>query len=214
MILGTAAYMSPEQARGKGVDKRTDIWACGVVLYEIVTGKQLFEGEDLTEILAKVVRDRPDLSGVPANVRRLLERCLEKDPKKRLRDIGDAMAAGGGSSGASFRLASFKKGAMALARDLRGARAIALIAVAVFQLRQPLPADPVSMEFQIPPPENTAVWAAVWLCHRMGVCWPLQRFPLPRDLIRCGCDLSAHCKPDRFAWRAEKVWAYALRACA
>jgi len=90
MILGTAAYMSPEQARGKQVDKRTDIWAYGVVMYETVTGKMLFHGEDLTETLAKVVRDQPDLSGVPANMRRLLERCLEKDPKKRLRDIGDA----------------------------------------------------------------------------------------------------------------------------
>ena len=89
MILGTAAYMSPEQARGKVVDKRTDIWAFGVVLYEIITGKRLFEGEDLTETLASVVKERPDLSGVPVNVRRLLERCLEKDPKKRLRDIGD-----------------------------------------------------------------------------------------------------------------------------
>ncbi|HLJ47056.1 MAG TPA: serine/threonine-protein kinase [Bryobacteraceae bacterium] len=89
MILGTAAYMSPEQARGKPVDKRTDIWAFGVVLYETVTGKRPFDGEDLTEILSSVVKDKPDLSRVPANVRRLLERCLEKDPKKRLRDIGD-----------------------------------------------------------------------------------------------------------------------------
>ncbi|MGP8243709.1 MAG: protein kinase domain-containing protein [Bryobacteraceae bacterium] len=89
MILGTAAYMSPEQARGKPVDKRADIWAFGVVLYEMLTGKRLFEGEDLTETLASVVKDKPDLSGVPAPVRRLLERCLEKDPKKRLRDIGD-----------------------------------------------------------------------------------------------------------------------------
>jgi serine/threonine-protein kinase len=89
MILGTAAYMAPEQARGKPVDKRADIWAFGVVLYEMLTGKRLFEGEDLTEILASVVKDRPDLSGVPAEARRLLERCLEKDPKKRLRDIGD-----------------------------------------------------------------------------------------------------------------------------
>ncbi|MGO9255123.1 MAG: serine/threonine-protein kinase [Bryobacteraceae bacterium] len=89
MILGTAGYMSPEQARGKPLDKRTDIWAFGVVLYEIVTGKRLFEGEDLTETLASVVKDRPDLTTVPAKVRPLLERCLEKDPKKRLRDIGD-----------------------------------------------------------------------------------------------------------------------------
>jgi serine/threonine protein kinase len=71
------------------VDKRTDIWAFGVVLYEIVTGKRLFEGEDLTETMASVVKDRPDLSGVPVKLRRLLERCLEKDPKKRLRDIAD-----------------------------------------------------------------------------------------------------------------------------
>ncbi len=89
MILGTAGYMSPEQARGKPLDKRTDNWAFGVVLYEIVTGKRLFEGEDLTETLASVVKDRPDLTTVPAKVRPLLERCLEKDPKKRLRDIGD-----------------------------------------------------------------------------------------------------------------------------
>jgi eukaryotic-like serine/threonine-protein kinase len=87
MILGTAAYMSPEQARGKNVDKRADIWAFGVVLYELLTGKRLFEGEDLTETLAAVVKEKPDLSDVPPQVRRLLERCLEKDPKKRLRDI-------------------------------------------------------------------------------------------------------------------------------
>jgi len=89
VILGTAGYMSPEQARGKSVDKRTDIWAFGVVLYEMITGKRLFEGEDLTETLASIVKDKPDLTSVPVRVRGLLERCLEKDPKRRLRDIGD-----------------------------------------------------------------------------------------------------------------------------
>jgi serine/threonine protein kinase/Tol biopolymer transport system component len=89
IILGTAAYMSPEQARGRVVDKRADIWAFGVVLYEMVTGKRLFQGEDLTEILASVVKERPDLSQVPGQLRPLIERCLERDPKKRLRDIGD-----------------------------------------------------------------------------------------------------------------------------
>ena len=79
MILGTAAYMSPEQARGKPVDKRADIWAFGVVLHEMLTGKRLFEGEDLTETLASVVKEKPDLSGVAAPVRRLIERCLEKN---------------------------------------------------------------------------------------------------------------------------------------
>jgi serine/threonine protein kinase len=91
MILGTAAYMSPEQARGKGVDKRADIWAFGVVLYEMLTGGALFAGETVTDVLASVIRQDPDLSRVPASVRPLLRRCLEKDPRRRLRDIGDAM---------------------------------------------------------------------------------------------------------------------------
>jgi eukaryotic-like serine/threonine-protein kinase len=87
MIVGTAAYMAPEQARGQIVDKRADIWAFGVVLYEMLTGKRLFQGEDLTDTIAAVVRDKPDLSDAPPQVRRVLEKCLEKDPKKRLRDI-------------------------------------------------------------------------------------------------------------------------------
>src|SRR5262249_45945559 len=89
MILGTAAYMSPEQARGKPVDKRVDIWAFGVVLYELLTGDRLFKGEDVTETLASVVKEQRVLTKVPRRVRSLLEKCLKKDPKKRLRDIGD-----------------------------------------------------------------------------------------------------------------------------
>ena len=87
VILGTAAYMSPEQARGKEVDKRADIWAFGVVLYEMVTGRRLFQGEDLTDTLASVVKVDPDLSAAPPQLHRLLKKCLEKDPRKRLRDI-------------------------------------------------------------------------------------------------------------------------------
>src|SRR6185369_5976227 len=89
MILGTAAYMSPEQARGKVVDKRADIWAFGVVLYEMVTARKLFEGEDITETLALVLKGEPKWEGIPVKVQRLLKSCLEKDPKHRLRDIGD-----------------------------------------------------------------------------------------------------------------------------
>jgi len=89
VILGTAAYMSPEQARGKNVDRRADIWAFGVVLYELLTGKQLFQGEDLTDTLASVVKVQPDLSAAPEPARRVLQACLEKDPKKRLQAIGD-----------------------------------------------------------------------------------------------------------------------------
>ena len=90
VILGTAAYMSPEQARGRTVDKRADIWAFGVVLYEMLTGRRAFEGEDVSSILASVIQSGPRWDGVPASVRRLLESCLDKDPRKRLRDIGDA----------------------------------------------------------------------------------------------------------------------------
>ena len=89
LVLGTAAYMSPEQARGNPVDKRTDIWAFGAVLYEMLTGRQAFTGETITDVLAAVVKTEPDWDGVPVTVQRLLRSCLEKDPKQRLRDIGD-----------------------------------------------------------------------------------------------------------------------------
>src|SRR5262245_48358830 len=89
-IMGTAAYMAPEQARGKPVDKRADIWAFGVVLYEMLTGRRLFEGETISDTLAGVLTKEPDWDRAPAKVRRLLRRCLEKDPKRRLHDIGDA----------------------------------------------------------------------------------------------------------------------------
>ena len=96
MILGTAAYMAPEQARGKSVDKRADIWSFGVVLYELLTGERLFTGEDSAEILAAVIHKQPDLAKAPREARRLLEECLQKDPKQRLRDIGDAKRLLGG----------------------------------------------------------------------------------------------------------------------
>ena len=94
MILGTAAYMSPEQARGKPLDKRTDIWAFGVVLYETLAGRRAFTGDDVTEVLAAVIRDAPDMKALPADtpepIRRLLRRCLEKDRRERLPDISAA----------------------------------------------------------------------------------------------------------------------------
>ncbi|MBN2318797.1 MAG: serine/threonine-protein kinase [Acidobacteria bacterium] len=92
VILGTAAYMSPEQAKGKSVDKRADIWAFGCILYECLTGKKAFEGETVAEMLAAVIKEEPDIDAAPAETRLLLRQCLAKDRKKRLRDIGDAMA--------------------------------------------------------------------------------------------------------------------------
>ena len=94
VILGTAAYMSPEQAKGRPVDKRADIWAFGCVLFEMLTGKRAFAGQDIADTLAAVLRAEPAWTalpaGTPAAVRRLLGRCLEKDPRRRLRDIGEA----------------------------------------------------------------------------------------------------------------------------
>ena len=94
VILGTAAYMAPEQARGNPIDRRADIWAFGCVLYEMLTGRQAFGGETVTDIFVAVVDREPDWTRLPAatpsGIRRLLQHCLTKDPKRRLRDIGDA----------------------------------------------------------------------------------------------------------------------------
>jgi serine/threonine-protein kinase len=94
MLLGTAAYMSPEQARGKMVDKRADIWSFGVVLWEALAGRRLFQGETVTDLLAAVLREEVDWkalpAGLPPDLLLLLRRCLERDPRRRLRDIGEA----------------------------------------------------------------------------------------------------------------------------
>jgi eukaryotic-like serine/threonine-protein kinase len=94
VILGTAAYMSPEQAKGKSVDKRADIWAFGCVLYEMLSGKRAFDGDDVSDMLATVLKSDPNWNNLPSDlpqaIRRLLRRCLTKDLKGR---IGDASIA-------------------------------------------------------------------------------------------------------------------------
>jgi eukaryotic-like serine/threonine-protein kinase len=149
VIMGTAGYMAPEQARGKAVDKRADIWAFGVVLYEMVTGKRLFQGEDLTETLAIVVKEQPDFERLPANVRKLARNCLEKDPKRRLRDIGDA-----------WRLLEDTSGAPSLAstRTLRWIIVAVLLisagaALAFVHFRGSLVPPPL-VRFMVAPPEG------------------------------------------------------------
>jgi Tol biopolymer transport system component len=100
-ILGTAAYMAPEQAKGKAADKRSDIWSFGVILYEMLTGKRLFQGESTVEILGGVLNKDPDISAAPPRVHKLLRWCLEKDRKQRLASISDARRMlSGDSSGA------------------------------------------------------------------------------------------------------------------
>ncbi|HEX7794525.1 MAG TPA: protein kinase [Vicinamibacterales bacterium] len=97
MILGTAAYMAPEQARGKGVDKRADIWAFGCVLFEMLTGRRAFDAEDVSLTLAEIMKSEPDWRALPASVspalRTFLRRCLVKDPRHRIRDVGDVRLA-------------------------------------------------------------------------------------------------------------------------
>ena len=100
-ILGTAAYMSPEQAKGKPVDKRADVWAFGVVLFEMLTGRRPFAGDDVSEVLASVLAREPQLAAipdaVPLTVRHVLKACLQKDPKKRIHDMGDVRLAMSGA---------------------------------------------------------------------------------------------------------------------
>src|SRR5262249_50157860 len=153
VILGTAAYMAPEQTRGKIVDRRADIWSFGVLLYELLTGKQLFRGEDLTETLASIIKDQPDLRAVPERVRKLLEACLQKDPKKRLQSIGDVQ----------YLLDNEPRTAVRPPTQLTMVFAaiavvllVALATVSFFHLRERPPEQAV-VRFQISPPEKDAV---------------------------------------------------------
>jgi serine/threonine protein kinase/dipeptidyl aminopeptidase/acylaminoacyl peptidase len=151
VLLGTAAYMSPEQARGEAVDKRGDVWAFGVVLWEMLTGKRLFDGKTTSDVLAAVIRDEPDLSRVPAKVRPLLKRCLEKDPQRRLRDIGDAMGIIESTSEAI-------KAPSRLVRTLAPVAALFLVTsiALAFLLFHGRPANLRVISTSINPPENTA----------------------------------------------------------
>ena len=160
VILGTAAYMSPEQARGKMVDKRTDIWAFGCVLYEMLTGRRAFEGETVTDVLSAIVRAEPDWmrlpAATPAPVRRLLERCLQKDPTKRLRDIGDAHHLL--SAGDTIVLGTSSSAAAPWwRRALRVGIAAVVAATAAGALAWRLKPDPAQavVQFSVYPPEDT-----------------------------------------------------------
>jgi len=127
VILGTAGYMSPEQAKGRAADKRSDIWAFGCVLYEMLTGRQAFQGETISDTLAAVLKEEPDLTRVPARTRRMLHACLQKDPKQRLQAIGDWQLALGDAVEATSQARS----------SVAWALAAAFAIVAVFALWAP-----------------------------------------------------------------------------
>jgi serine/threonine-protein kinase len=178
MILGTAAYMSPEQARGKAVDKRTDVWAFGAVLYEMLTGRRAFEGDDVAELIASVMKSTPDWSVLPSDtppqVVTLLQRCLEKDKTKRIGDI-------------------------AVARFLLSGDA----AMAVPLLSAAATVAPAPRRRQLAPWIAAALVAGVfigWLLPRRGVVEPithLQMDVLPADELTPG--QNARFRPTRTA---------------
>ena len=172
LLIGTAAYMSPEQARGKAVDRRADIWAFGVVLYEMLSGDRAFKGEDISDTLAAVLRQEIMLSALPATtplrLKRLIERCLERDPKQRLRDIGEArieiarIEAGGAdmmetSAAASAAAVAAPRWKRALPWALAGVTTVALVAALLLRAPGRAPSNESRpMRFTIPAPEKSS----------------------------------------------------------
>ena len=161
MILGTAAYMSPEQAKGRVVDKRSDVWAFGCVLYEMLTAKRAFEGEDVTDTIAAVVRGEPNWSGLPPDlppqIRLLLKRCLEKDRRARISDIGVARflmneTIAPGPSAPAQAGAPRSRRPLIAAASLGLVGGAAVLALAVWMLQAP-PAAARPMTFAIVQPE-------------------------------------------------------------
>ena len=164
MILGTAAYMSPEQARGLVVDRRADIWAFGCVLYEMLTGRRAFDGPTLTDTLAAVLEREPDWAALPARtppaIRRLLRWCLQKDPRNRLHDMADGRLeladADRVESDADARRSSHDR--VRLPWIVAGVLGIALCGTALIAIRQFVRADPVGSAVQFAmeaPPRST-----------------------------------------------------------
>jgi Tol biopolymer transport system component len=170
LLLGTAVYMAPEQAKAKPVDRRADIWAFGCVGYEMLTGHKAFDGETISDVLAAILKDEPDWTALPATtpvfLQRLLRRCLQKDVRQRLQAMGDARIAieealsGGAGVGLSGEIAASPLAESSKKRLLRralpwalGGIAVVSAAIAAWLLLQPKPLPNV-VRFTVPPPEN------------------------------------------------------------
>ena len=163
MILGTAAYMAPEQARGKVVDKRIDVWAFGCVLFEMLSGARAFDGEDVLETIGAVLQKEPPFTRLPATtpdtVRTVLQRCLQKDPRQRIRDIGDAQLALAGafdqqsqaSAGTTASSAPGRRNAVAIAAAVVASAAVATTLI-TWALTRHVPQTLQPVRFTIVPP--------------------------------------------------------------
>ena len=211
VILGTAPYMSPEQARGKTVDRRTDIWSFGCVLYQMLTGRSAFEGETVSDTIVAILEREPDWNVLPAAtppaVRRLLQRCLENNPRRRLHDaadvrieIEDALATP--TSGGSAGPGGLARGVIVPASSrafpwtlfwaaATFAMAVAIIALAALALRRPA-ADLRPLRLSIVPPAGTTFTPRISRRHPISRClrmeadsrsWRRRRVPAPN----CGC---------------------------
>jgi Tol biopolymer transport system component len=175
VVLGTAAYMAPEQAKGRPVDKRSDVWAFGCVLYEMLSGHRTFDGDDVADTLAFVLTKEPDWSVLPPDtpdpIRKLLRRCLQKDRRRRLADISDARieideaidapAAEAGTVARRQRLAA----SVRVAWTITGIALFALGATALGLWPRPTPADPPVVRFTVTPPEG---WTLASGLNRYG----------------------------------------------
>jgi Tol biopolymer transport system component len=162
VLLGTAAYMAPEQARGKNTDKRADIWAFGVVLYEMLTGSRAFGGDSVTETAGAVIHKELDWSQLPADLppaaRAVIRRCLQKDPSQRIRDIGDVRLALDGAFTPESQAPAAPAGVVMRRRIVEIAAVAILAAVAagaaVWLLTRPEPPSRVAMRVNVDPPDR------------------------------------------------------------
>jgi eukaryotic-like serine/threonine-protein kinase len=148
VILGTAAYMSPEQAKGQPVDRRADIWAFGVVLAEMLSGKRMFGGDTVSEVLASVIKDAPAIPEAPPAIARLIARCLQRDPRARLRDIGEARIVL--EDPASIAWPASPSGASSRAATSRAAWAVAAAAALIAGIAIGWLARPASPATEVP----------------------------------------------------------------
>ena len=206
MILGTAAYMSPEQARGRTVDKRADIWAVGCVLFEMLTGTRAFPGEDLTDTLAAVVRAEPDWTLMPSEVSptlvRFIRRCLEKDPRQRVQAVGDVRLALEGAFETSVPYTATRGSASRPGtRSLVGVAGLAglagaLVAAAILSRSDrttPEPVAPTRVSVMLPADRPISI-----------VGFPSRSLALSPDgtqIVYTGLDPDA--SSDRLGWRAN-----------